>query len=647
MAEQTSRNHNRFSFSIRAKLLVAFVGLALGPMALLAGWMFWQAEGVLRHQLEHELEIEVATAANALELQLEGIGREVLSLERFLSRRLRPYMSESQWQTVEEEFLDTIEQGPFYFQVRYIGRDGMENIRVNNDQGTFTLVPPEQLQYKGERYYFKEALAAELGQLYISRLDFNVEYGRVEEPKRLVVRLGTPVRGAFNRKRGVVILNVFGAELLAPLEKLETGLGGEVLLASGDNRFVEMRQTESGSVFHAGTAEEFTHLLEGAEGILRAERTIQVAPGQQWRLIKLLPQSVLREALWQGQKNILWLLIPMTAFVALLAVLAARSFSQPIRKLSGMAEALAGGDYGKRASVLSRDEFGALGQSLNEMAEALEMSHKRLQRWNEDLQHEVDLQVEALKASQAETEASRAALAGLEKQLLQADRLASLGMLAATIAHEVGNPLAGLKLRLQMLQRKMSPEQAETADLDRLLEMVDRLGGFVDHLTGYVVSGRKRIPGPADVGAVLQDIDFLLREEAERKGAELALNLPEGSVRVCSQGQHLHQIFMNLILNAVQAVPDGGRVQVEVDKMDDQVRVRVLDNGPGLSEELLEKAFDPLFTTKEDGTGLGLPIVLQLIEELGGEFNLGNRLDGGAVAEVRLPRREGTCPDEF
>lgn len=653
----------RFRFPIRAKMLVAFVGLALIPMLVLALLVTNRAEHLLENRISQELAIEVEAAAGSIEVYLAGVRRDVLSLSRFLERRLKSRMTEAEWRGVEEEFLRAMAAERAYYQVRFIAADGMENIRVNNENGHLRLVPRKSLQYKGDRYYFQEALATRPGTVYLSPLDFNVEHGQLEEPRRLVARMATPVRDDSGQVRGVVIINVFGEEMLGPLARLKPAPGIRVVLVDEAGRFVEMEEATGTPRFRAGAEGGLGDLAEirhnaqkgNADGHIQAQAAgksllaaapVHAEPGKVWSLAKIYPRTVLFADISTLHRAILFLAFPLVLLAAGLAVLAARSFSRPIRELSRLAGEVAAGDYDSRSPVASRDEFGELATALNDMAFSLASSREKIEQWNRSLQDEVAMKVEELRESEAGAEAARREMQKLERQLIQADRLASLGMLSATVAHEIGNPLAGLKMRLQMLLRRKTADEPLREDLERMLVLVDRLAEFLTHLTGYVTPTAGAKARTVDLVQALRELEFILHEEADRRRITLSLDLPDLPLPVCAPGQHLHQVFMNLILNALQAADDGGTVTVLARRKGHTVWVSIRDSGPGLPAGIIEQIFEPLFTTKEQGTGLGLAIVKQLVNELGGTVSLANHPDGGVIAEVLFPESDAECGTE-
>ncbi len=639
-------------------MLVAFVALALAPMLLAGAFLSFRAEQILRRRMSQELRIEVATAARSLETYLAGVRRDVLTLARFVERQEDTGRAELPWDRISEECRQVARAEPTYYQIRVLGPDGVERVRVNRVGEHTEIVPPGRLQDKSRRYYVQEALATPPGRVYTSELDLNMERGRIEVPHRLVTRIATVVPGPDRTIRALVVINVFGEDLLAGLRPLGMVLEARTVLVNGNGDFVEMGPAGSDVRFStrdeenlggATTREILLAASRGDTGLLREEHgTVAVArvragSGREWRVAKILPDAAIDRDLRQLHQALGLLAVPFSALSALLAVGVARRFSRPIQDLSAVADAIARGGYDRRARVRSRDELGELAGAINGMAESLAVSRDRLVRLSEDLQRQVDHKVEELRVSEQEAERFRERMQELERQLLQADRLAAMGALSATIAHEIGNPLAGLKMRLQMFQRRIDPGSDAAAELRRMLSLVERLAGFLRQLTGYVRAARTGDARPLDLGQALREVAYILGEEADRRSIAFRVDVREDPLMVCCPMQHIHQVFMNLILNALQAVGDGGTVSVRAWREAGRVRVEVCDDGPGIPEGLETRIFEPLFTTRPDGTGLGLAIVAKLVEELGGTVRAENRPGGGARFEVCMPEGTARC----
>lgn len=229
-------------------------------------------------------------------------------------------------------------------------------------------------------------------------------------------------------------------------------------------------------------------------------------------------------------------------------------------------------------------------------------------------------------------------LGKIEENLRHTDLLASVGQVAAGVAHEIRNPLAVLRGASARLQRGDALPAAERADLLRMIdEEVNRMGGVVQNFLD--LSRRpKGEPEPfALKPLVLKSLD-ILRVELERSKIELLFewNAPE-TLLVDGDPHALHHVVLNLALNARDIMPQGGRLKIRVTERRGQARLYFEDTGPGVPFELRNKIFEPFFTTRAKGTGLGLAFVERIVSEHGGSVTVGAAPGGGAQFEVRLP----------
>ncbi len=652
----------QISFSIRKKMLVAFLGLALVPILFFGNIFLSKIEKVLQAQVAQSLQVEAVTAASAIEDYLDGVKRDVRSLARFLQRRFQDGMEVEQWALVQNEFLAAIMAERDYYQLRFIAVDGYEQLRINNIDGLPALVPESELQYKGDRYYVQEAFQCAADETYVSHLDLNIEFGQIEVPNNLVVRVAAPIVDKSETVVGLVIVNVFGEKFLSALEHLVSVDETRVLLLNQGRQLVKMENKHGRSHFTCAETTDlndfdsvFSSLPRPDDGVkvstvgtdIMAITPVSAGSDRLWYLTITYPQKHLYSQIYQLKQTFIFSFIFIALLVTGLAFVAARSFSLPIHRLSRFANLVAGGNFDVRSDIRSHDEFGQLALALNDMAQAQKEAHRELVDWNTLLKEEVERKVTDLKRTQNEADTAKILMDKLEKQLLQANRLSSLGMLSATVAHEIGNPLAGLRVKLQMLQRREELDQKLQVDISKMLKLVDRLGDFISHLRGNLSPQRNFEREGVDVNQVLRDLAFILCEEADRMNIQLQLYLPAEPLLVCSKAQHLHQIFMNLILNALQACDVNGQVDVYASYLNDRIKIEVCDNGCGLPEDIIDQLFEPLVTSKSDGTGLGLAIVKQLVEELRGEISLKNRKHGGVEAIIHFPQGGSGCAGKF
>jgi len=224
----------------------------------------------------------------------------------------------------------------------------------------------------------------------------------------------------------------------------------------------------------------------------------------------------------------------------------------------------------------------------------------------------------------------------LTDQLIRADRLAAMGELTAGVAHEVRNPLGVIRASVQLLEDAQCDQQRISAAADVIKQEIDRLDKVIKALLDF---GRPSKPTlvATDLGDVLQDVVLFTNRFAKQANVHITLESKEPLPRVNGDPDQLKQVFLNLVTNAVQAMGEsGGEIQIFAEGDDDYVTVKVRDTGPGIAFEDLTKVFDPFFTKRSDGTGLGLTIVHRIIDEHDGHIEVDSTNEGTEFT-VTLP----------
>ncbi|HEX4959691.1 MAG TPA: ATP-binding protein [Thermoanaerobaculia bacterium] len=249
-----------------------------------------------------------------------------------------------------------------------------------------------------------------------------------------------------------------------------------------------------------------------------------------------------------------------------------------------------------------------------------------------------------LLASQASLAFENAALYRAQRErldrLYRAERLAAVGQLAAGVAHEIRNPLTAIRSTMQYLLGSLEPSEPKHQLVADLLSEVDRINSTVGGLLSLSRSGELRRT-EIDLQEPLRRALQLVKARAAELRVEIASDSGDpGALRVLGDAGQLQQVFLNLLLNAVQSMPGGGRISVAVTPLTAGARwaeVRIADTGPGIPADQLRRVFDPFFTTKRDGTGLGLAICHGIVEQHEGEIQLASQPGTGTTAAVRLP----------
>jgi hypothetical protein len=228
--------------------------------------------------------------------------------------------------------------------------------------------------------------------------------------------------------------------------------------------------------------------------------------------------------------------------------------------------------------------------------------------------------------------------AELERRLVQADKLSSIGLLAAGVAHEVNTPLAVISTYAQMLAKQVSDDSQKSLILDKIAKQTFRASEIVNSLLNFSRTSTTSL-GDVSLNRVIQETLSLLEHQLQKSGIQVKTDLDPGLRPVHGNAGQLQQVFLNLILNARDAMSAGGTLEVRTWSDGSGARAEVADTGQGIAPEHLHRIYDPFFTTKavRKGTGLGLSVTYGIIQEHGGSIEVSNRPGGGATFRLELP----------
>jgi signal transduction histidine kinase len=223
-----------------------------------------------------------------------------------------------------------------------------------------------------------------------------------------------------------------------------------------------------------------------------------------------------------------------------------------------------------------------------------------------------------------------------EEQLRRADRLSALGELSAGMAHEIRNPLGSIKGAVEIIKDDYTPEEAKYEFIQILLKETDRLNQIVQEFLGFARPKNPEFQF-VDLNEALESVLSLLGQEARKAGVRIEKKLDLSIGKRSFDAGLLKQAFLNLMLNAIQAMPDGGVLTVESALRTEAIEVRISDTGFGIAEENRKKLFSPFFTTKKNGTGLGLAITYRIIENHHGKIDVTSEPGTGTTFTEKLP----------
>ncbi|GAB4349338.1 MAG: hypothetical protein Kow0099_32350 [Candidatus Abyssubacteria bacterium] len=314
----------------------------------------------------------------------------------------------------------------------------------------------------------------------------------------------------------------------------------------------------------------------------------------------------------------------------------------PIRQLVQGTKRIAAGDLSQLVVANTRDEIGELAESFNQMAVNLQKSRDELITYSQTLEEKVRTRTQALKRTNEELELANKELRNAQAQLIQAGKMAAMGEFGAGVAHELNQPLAGIKGYTQLLL-SIVPEESELRP--RLLQ-IDKQASRMKEITETMWNLARQSKfeyGFIDIRQPIHDSLILVSEQFRQHRIRIDEQYDPSTPRVYGDANQLHQVFLNFLTNARDAIDEDGegRVKIKIAPLAENhyAQVLIMDNGRGISPETIDKIFNPFFTTKPPGkgTGLGLSINYSIIEQHCGFTRVYSEPSRGTVFSVILP----------
>jgi len=299
--------------------------------------------------------------------------------------------------------------------------------------------------------------------------------------------------------------------------------------------------------------------------------------------------------------------IPIIVFVIILGIVASFLFSrritEPLNRFVSFTKVLARGEFGSRIDVKSKDEIGELAESFNRLSMELKKTKEKMEE------------------------------AYTYTHLLHTEKLSSIGQISAGLAHELKNPVTTLKMLFQAFREQ--PEMTEE-DIEVINGEIEKIDGILTRFLSFVKQ-KDMNPAPVHIGTLIEHVLDLASFDLRSQGITVHRDIPEHLPPVRADGALLEQVFLNLLLNAIEAMPGGGEIKITGRTKNGFVEVMIWDRGKGIPPDIKARVFEPFFTTKSNGTGLGLTIAYNIIKEHSGRLFFESDEDNGTVFTVRLP----------
>lgn len=322
-----------------------------------------------------------------------------------------------------------------------------------------------------------------------------------------------------------------------------------------------------------------------------------------------------------------WIIFTLSLCTSLLLFV-----KKPLNDLLKGINTVAAGDLDYEIPVDSHDEMGDMAASFNAMTHQLSRAKKELMEWGETLEKKVEEKTEAIQRAQ--------------DQLVHSEKLASLGRMAAGVAHELNSPLTGVVTFAHLMRERFPEGSQDREDLDVIIEQTNRCTQIIRGLLGFARASSEE-KNRADLNEVVQSSLNLVRNKADFLNVEKKLELDSDLPLVMTNVAQIQQVFLNMIVNAGDAMDGKGTLTVATRRVEADGRVfaevEFRDSGPGISPDNMEKLFEPFFTTKPvgKGTGLGLAVSHGIVKDHGGHIRVWSKPGEGTSFFISFPVEGG------
>ncbi len=394
------------------------------------------------------------------------------------------------------------------------------------------------------------------------------------------------------------------------------------------------------------TDAEMSRRLLGNVEILAGEMERRLLDDVRTRMATLNLEQKAMGTVFASEVRRAYLVLAGAVFGALFVMLGLglyRTVVHPLRQLRRGTRAVASGNLDVSVPVRSRDEVGGLAADFGSMVRQLKESREDIRRKNRELQ-ELNLNLEAeVGRKTSHLKKTLEDLRRAQKQLIHAEKMASIGTLAGGVAHEFNNLIGGIRgCAAEALE--MEKDSAQKENLNVILRATRRAGEITDQLLRFSrqLASKMRL---TDVARIIEEALDLVEPEAHKRGVAVTRRMA-ACPPFFVDGDALHQVFLNLCTNAIHAMPEGGELTVRSRSEGGDLEITIADTGQGIPAEHIDRIFEPFFTTKDQeadpsrrGVGLGLSVTYSIVEAHGGSLDVASEIGRGTTFSMKLPMR--------
>jgi two-component system NtrC family sensor kinase len=326
-------------------------------------------------------------------------------------------------------------------------------------------------------------------------------------------------------------------------------------------------------------------------------------------------------------------IITILAISTIIISIIFRNVNKPVKNLVLATKKIADGQFDYEIPVHEHDEIGELAASFKRMTERLKKADEEIKELIRTLEEKVEERTKELKVAQL--------------QIIQSEKLASIGKLSATIAHEINNPLNGILTYTKLIEKRLGRDSLSEDEIQKIksylatmIRETERCSTIVRNLLDFARQREPALKFDVNVNTLIDDSLNFISNQISLQEIEVIRQYSE-LPPITADPQQLRQVFLNILVNACEAMPKGGKIIVRTSYLKDEekVHVEIEDTGMGIDKEVLDKIFDPFFTTKEKGTGLGLSVVYGIVNAHKGDLKIESKKGEGTKVIIKLPLR--------
>ncbi len=608
----------RLKFSITLKLLVLILPLVCLPIAIVGYFSFQASVDRVNRLVRDEQMAKVKSTAEGMNAIFDYCRLDLATiaslpvLEDYFNARTFRLEAEAEFNrdNIIRLFTDFITRTTYYDQIRYLDRDGHELIKVNR-QNNAAFLPEKGSSEKKQNVVFQNARQTEQTGIRVSTIMPSGSNGR------RVIHWTQSIFSGLHEFAGVVIIDLNYEKIIRMVKDIHIGERGYAFLVDDRGSVIAHPRFKPFELhldnFPDPSIKELVlEMMTGASGwkpyyFENQEKVAAFAPipSMKWSLAATITTDEYRKEAVAIRSRVIKAVVITLAFAVAAVTLLTYFLLKPVRYLVRATDRIAGGDPGHEIPIQSRDELGDLTRSFNRMVKNL---------------------------------------AQVREELVRSEKLVSLGRLSAGVAHEIRNPLNAMKGAIVHLQRRRSDDRLVKEYTHLVSEEIDRLNQFVSEFLHFAGQSRPK-PVSTDINQLIISTQQLFEEQAKEKEIRFHNRLDNDLPIIVVDPYQIEQVVVNILINAMDAITDGGDITFSSRTLNRQnesknkrtIQVTIDDNGIGIPPDQLKNVFDPFFSTKDTGTGLGLPLSLGIVENHGGHIHISSQEGIGTSVIIDLP----------